>query len=133
MTQVGAPKHAPIPIGDIAAPPFRRLPDPPTLFARRAGRLRTLAEGHELRPYLLFLARLNDAQYYLLDGLPAVDLPADDARARAREFGMPPLDRSRFTADVAFGATWERLLALAGSIEMPDTARAALARVRSAD
>src|SRR5215470_7580521 len=118
MTQVGAPKHDPIPIGDIAAPAFARLPDPSTLFARRAERLRALGESHELRPYLLFLARLNDAQHHLQDGLPAAELPSEETRERARAFGMPPLDRSRFTADSAFEAAWERLLALAGGIEM---------------
>ncbi len=36
MTQVGTPKHDPIPIGEIAKPPFARLPDPSAMFARRA-------------------------------------------------------------------------------------------------
>jgi FdhE protein len=46
---------------------------------------------------------------------------------------MPPLDRSRFTANSAFDATLERFLALASNIDMPDTARAALSRVTQAD
>jgi len=133
MSQVGAPKHDPIPIGEIAAPAFARVPDPSTMFAVRAGRLRTLANGHELRPYLTFLARLNDAQHYLQEGLPPVELPTADALARAREFAMPPLDRSRFTADVAFETTWQRFLALLDGVEMPDAARGAVMRVRSAD
>src|SRR5262245_13211675 len=120
MSQVGAPKHDPIPIGEIAAPPFARVPDPLTMFAVRAGRLRTLAAGHELRPYLTLLARVNDAQHYVLDGLPPVELPAAEALARAREFAMPPLDRTRFTTDVAFEVTWQRFLALLDGIEMPD-------------
>jgi len=133
MTQVGAPKHDPIPIGDIAKPPFARLSDPLRTFAGRAERLKALAGGHELRSYLLFLAGLNEAQHRLQDGLPVVELPAEDARTRAREFGMPPLDRSRFTTDVAFEATWQRLLANADGVEMPDAARLALGRVGAAD
>ena len=50
MSKAGAAGHDPIPIGDIAAPPFVRLPDPFTLFATRSLRFRTLAEGHQLAP-----------------------------------------------------------------------------------
>lgn len=133
MSQVGAPKHDPIPIGEIAKPPFVRLPDPRSLFAGRAQRLLALADGHELRPYLLFLAGLCSAQHRIQDGLPAVEGPSADVLARAREFGMPALDRSRFTADCACNATLSRLLAAAEGIAMPEAARAALIRTTSAD
>ena len=46
---------------------------------------------------------------------------------------MPPLDRMRFVPDKAMDATWERLLALAAGISMPDNARTALDRVSAAD
>jgi FdhE protein len=133
MSGVGAPRHDPIPIGKIAEPPFVRLPDPTTLFDARSGRFRLLSEGHALAPYLRFLASLSDVQHRLQDGLAEPQMPAADARERAREFGMPPLDRSRFTADVAFAATFERLLALAGGIDMPEPARAAFGRATDAD
>jgi FdhE protein len=133
MTQVGAPRHDPIPIGDIAAPPFVRLPEPDGLFARRAERFRTLAEGHELKPYLLFLGDLCAVQHGIQDGLPAAELPAPDVIARAREHGMPPLDRGRFTADAAWDLTLDRLLAAIDTCEMPAAAKAALHNVRGAD
>jgi FdhE protein len=133
MTQVGTTKHDPIPIGEIAKPPFARLPDPAAMFARRAERLRVLADGHELHSYLLFLADLCDAQHRLQPGLPDAELPAADAIARARQFNMPPLDRSRFAHDAAFDAVWERLMAMAGGIAMPEGARVALERVAAAD
>jgi FdhE protein len=133
MTQVGTPKHDPIPIGEVAKPPFVRLPDPATMFGRRAQRLKTLADGHELRSYLLFLAELSEAKHRLQDGLPDVESPAADAIARAREFGMPPLDRVRFAGDTAMEVTWERLIAMADGIAMPDAARLALGRVKAAD
>jgi len=133
MTQVGAPRHDPIPIGDIAAPPFVRLPEPDSLFARRAERFRKLAGNHELRPYLLFLADLCAVQHGIQDGLPTAELPPPDVIARAREYGMPPLDRDRFTADAAWDATLDRLLAAIGTCEMPAPARAALHHVRAAD
>jgi FdhE protein len=46
---------------------------------------------------------------------------------------MPPLDRTRFTADAALDATLDRLLALAATIDMPDNARAAIERASGAD
>jgi FdhE protein len=133
MTQVGSSKHAPNPIGEIAKPPFACLPDPKTLFARRSERLRVLAEGHDLRPYLWFLAGLTGAQHRVQEDLPAVEPPNEEARVRAREFGMPPLDRLRFAADAAFDATFERFLPLANALEMPAPARRAIERVHLAD
>ena len=133
MSKVGAPRHDPIPIGEIAAPPFCRLPDPITLFAERTHRLRALAQGHELAPYLRFLGDLTEAQYRIQDDLPDPEMPDPEAHKRAREFGMPPLDRNRFTAGPAYEATLERLLALAATITMPPVAAAARARVAAAD
>src|ERR1700730_7937608 len=133
MSKAGAAGHDPIPIGEIAAPPFARLPDPLTLFATRSLRFRTLAEGHQLGPYLLFLAAISECQHRIQKDLPEPDLPAEDARARAREHAMPPLDRARFAADAALDATLDRLLALAATIDMPDNARAAIERARNAD
>lgn len=133
MSSVGAPRHDPVPIGAIAEPPFARLPDPHTLFDARAARCRALADGHALAPYLLFLAALSDSQHRVQDALPEPDMPAGDERERSRAFAMPPLDRGRFTADAAFDATLDRLLALAGDIDMPEAARAALTRTGGAE
>jgi FdhE protein len=133
MSSVGAPRHEPIPIGEIAEPPFARLPDPKTLFQTRADRFRRLLEGHGLAPYLRFLAALSDAQHRLQDGLAAPDMPAADVRERSRAFGMPPLDRNAFNPDAAFHTTFERLLSLAREIEMPAEAGAAVARTTNAD
>jgi FdhE protein len=132
MTQVSSSKHAPIPVGEIAKPPFARLPDPNTLFAHRSERLRVLAEGHELRPYLSFLAGLTGVQHRVLEDLPSVEPPNEEARARARDFSMPPLDRLRFTTDAAFDAAFERFLPLVDALEMPAPAYRAIERVRLA-
>lgn len=133
MSKIDAPRHDPVPIGEVSAPPFARLPDPLTVFAQRTQRLRVLAGGNELSPYLLFLASLTEAQYRIQDDLPLPEMPDADALARAREFGTPPLDRSRFTSDVAFEATIDRLLSLAPAIAMPPAAGAALGRVLADD
>jgi FdhE protein len=133
MSDIGAPRHDPVPIGEIATPPFVRLPDPTILFRNRADRFRLLANTHHLRPYLLFLADLADIQHSIQHGLAAPDVPPEDARERAREFGMPPLDRSRFVIEPVFETTLDRLFDGATAISMPDTARAALLAARDAD
>jgi FdhE protein len=133
MTQVGTPQHDPIPIGEIAKPPFAKLPNPAAMFARRAERLKSLASAHELRSYLIFLADLSEAQHRIQDGLPNPEGVDANAAVRARQFGMPPLDRPRFTRDAVFDAAWERFVAFADGIAMPERARLALLRVKAGD
>jgi FdhE protein len=133
MSKTGAIKPDPTMIGNVAEPPFVRLPDPATVFTTRAERFEALAEGHQLGAYLRFLGRLSDCQHRLQDGLPDPDMPAEDVRSRAREHAMPPLDRGHFTSDAALDATFDRLFALTAEIDMPDSARAALLRVGAAD
>jgi FdhE protein len=133
MAKVDAPRHEPIPIGEVTTPPFARLPEPRTMFARRAERFRALASGHELKPYLAFLAELSAVQHSIQDGLAAPELPAAGAIALARQHAMPPLDRSRFTADTACEAALSRLLASAAPLDMPAPAKAALLKLRGAD
>jgi FdhE protein len=133
MSKPGSPRHDPVPIGEVAAPPFARLPEPLTLFAARSLRFRVLAEGHELGPYLLFLAALSECQHRIQKDLPEPGLPADSMRAQAREHGMPPLDRTRFAADAALNASLDRFLALVATIDMPNNARAAIERANGAN
>lgn len=126
MSRKGAPRHDPVPIGDVVAPPFVRLPDPASLFSVRAARFRTVAHGHELAPYLIFLADLADVQQAVLDGLPDVEMPDAAMLERARIGAMPPLDRTRLPAMSAFEVTLDRLLEAASDIAMPTAGRAAL-------
>jgi FdhE protein len=133
MAKTDAPQRDMTSIGEVANPPFVRLPDPLLLFSTRAARFRYLAEGHDLKSYLLFLAGIADAQHGAQQSLPAPELPEADALNRAREFGMPAFDRARFVPDPVFEQTLERVLALAEAIDMPEAAAAALARLRGAD
>lgn len=129
MSKIDASRHDPVPIGEIADPPFVRLPDPSTLFQVRAERFRGLATKSELAPFLHFLADISACQHHLQDGLPPVDLPTDEDRERARAHEMPPHDRSRFVADDAFDATLNGFLQTASLIDMPASATTALAHV----
>ena len=131
--QIGAPHHDAAPIGDIAAPPFALLPDPATLFARRAERFRALAAMSELGPYLLFLAQLSAAQHAIQKGLSAPQPLSDEARERAREFAMPPLDRAGFVIDDVFRETFRRLLEAAARIAAPAETCAARERLTRID
>jgi FdhE protein len=131
MAKTDAPQRDMTSIGEVANPAFVRLPEPLTLFHGRAARFRYVAEGHDLKPYLLFLAGIADAQHRAQVGLPAPAVPEPDALKPARDFGMPALDRTRFAPDPTFEQTLERLLA-ATDFEMPEEAKAALDRVRNA-
>jgi FdhE protein len=92
-----------------------------------------LSQGHDLEPYLRFMAGLGEAQHQCQDSLPEPDRPTAEALERARGFAMPPIDRSNFTADQALDATFDRLFVLAAGIEMPAQARLALERVTQID
>lgn len=132
MSDAGSPSPGQI-LGEIANPPFVRLPDPRTHFRLRAQRFAVLSQSHDLAPYLRFMAELAEAQHQCQEGAPEPEAPTQEARERARAFAMPPLDRGKVTVDPAFDATFDRLLALVAEIEMPAEARGALDRVRGLD
>lgn len=133
MTQLGAPGHDAVPIGDVVAPPFARVPDPDALFPRRAARFAALAAAHDLSPYLTFLAGIATVQAEILPGLPDPVPPHAEALARSREFGMPALDRSRFAEDPACRETLRAFFAGARALAMPAEARAALDEIATAE
>ncbi len=120
-------------IGGVSKAPFVRLPDPGSLFARRAARFRALAEASELAPYLHFLGAIADCQAAILPGLPSPTPPDSAVIERSREFGMPPLDRGAFKADTALNVTFAKLFEAFATIEKPPAAADALAHVHGLD
>ena len=68
------------------------LPVTSTLFADRAARFASLAEGNSLGDWLAFLGQLSRAQQNALPLASTVVLPAPEQLALAREHAMPPLD-----------------------------------------
>ena len=120
----------PTAIGGVVVPPFARLPDPEAVFLKRSLRLRAYADHSDLKPFLLFLAGIADAQASIVAALPPVEPPDAEALARARDHAMPPLDRAALAPDAAFDATFEALFDAAAKVEQPEEARAALARIR---
>lgn len=133
MSQFGGPGGDAVPIGDIVAPPLARLPQPEALFRRRSERFAVLAAGHELGPYLAFLAAIAKTQAEILPGLPEPERPSDEARERSRAHAMPPLDRARLPEDPACRETLRLFIAEAARIEMPADAREALDELARAE
>lgn len=78
-------------IGEIAETQYAVLPDPSKLFQVRSQRLRTLAAGHVLEPYLSFAAAVAEAQHEIQTGLPAPVLPPPDIIREALANGLPPI------------------------------------------
>lgn len=128
MSQIGTPPagHDPVPIGEVSAPPFARVPDLDALFRDRAARLREAAQGHALAPYLDFVAGIAEAQDRIRRTLPQPVLPEAGALARAHEFGMPALDRATLLQRDLCIETLRRCFAAISDITMPDAARRAL-------
>jgi FdhE protein len=133
MTDPGSIAPSPASIGRIPAPPFVRLPDPRRQFEARGQRLAFLAQTSTLAPYLHFIAGIAAAQHAIQDDLPEPVLPPADDIDRAREFGMPPLDRNRIELDDALSATLSRLFDAVGKLAKPAEAQAALERVSAAE
>jgi FdhE protein len=132
MSEVGGPKLGLMNIGEEAKPPFAVLPDPRAVFADRARRFRALAPGHELGPYLEFLAKLCEAQRDIQADLSPVRLPARNAIGRALEHGMPPIARGIFKPDHVTAATLDRLLECLAGSEVRGPTAAAISALRTA-
>lgn len=132
MTTKGAVAD-PINIGNVAQPPFVRLPDVMPLFGRRAERLRSLAAGNALAEYLNFMAALTDAQAVALRGLPAGTLPGSADIAFSHENKLPLLDRVTWRRDASWLAALDGILESLAAGAMPAAARAALNGLKQMD
>ena len=128
MSDVGTPKQGLMNIGDEAKPPFAVLPNPQTLFKSRALRFRELAIGHELAPYLQFLARLTTAQHDAISNLPDTAMPLPASAKTALDHAMPPLHGAAGAAD-AIRAVLNRL----GDTDLPVATKDAVVAVGSMD
>jgi FdhE protein len=131
MTDIGAPKGF-MNIGEEARPPYAVLPDVSSLFETRARRFEALAPGHELGPYLKFLAAVAHAQNDILQDLPQAPLPPHDHIARSLAHGMPPLSRALFEPDAVAMATVDGLLHALAGVAAPRETASAIADLRAA-
>ncbi|MBK1674956.1 formate dehydrogenase accessory protein FdhE [Ectothiorhodospira shaposhnikovii] len=112
--------------GPGTPPPFLKLPDPGSLFTRRAERFQVLAQDHPVEAFLLFMAALAQAQHRLVETLTGT---APDTLPRPTPRGLPfP------AADLPDIRHWQPgLRSLLEEIEpsAPAPTRAAIRRLRS--
>ncbi len=120
-------------IGNVADAPFVRLPDLKHLFERRARRLRQLAEGHTLAPFLTFMADLALAQHAALEAMPPGILPAAGDLALLREHRTAPLDHQTWRRDPSWRQALAHLLERLGAAPMPEAASQARAELVQLD
>ena len=112
--------------------PRIRLPDPALVFARRAARLRQLADGSALGDYLQFLAALVDAQHAALAHLSVLP-PEKTHIERSDEHGMPPIQASTWPRAQQWRETLESLCAaLASQSGFPSGVSEAISMIRGA-
>ena len=112
-------------------PAFR--PVAADVFAECGARLRTLAAGHALEPYLRFAASLCIAQDEVLRSTPELPVPDEHTLAHCHEHGLPALSVDGHRRDRAWR---DGLGQLAGRVDragLPAQAAGVLSRLRSAD
>ncbi|WP_137927018.1 formate dehydrogenase accessory protein FdhE [Cupriavidus sp. 2SB] len=102
-----------------------RLPDRAEIFAARAARLRQLAPGSAIGPYLLLMAHVADAQHAVAQSLD-VPLPSHADIARATEHCMPLLD----APDISLRGADALFAHIAAHADAPELA-APIARLQS--
>src|SRR5258708_2084334 len=116
--------------------PRIRLPDPASLFVRRAQRLRVLAEGHSLGDYLRLMAALADGQQVALDALRSAMVSEEFAQQLGRqielahEHRMPLLQSAGWPRQERWRAILNALCAsLAGAPGFPAGVRSVCERI----
>jgi FdhE protein len=106
-------------LGEAAKPPFAVIPDPASLFFNRSNRFAALAPGHQLAPYLSFLAALTRAQHEIERDLAPAALPPFERIGQALEHGMAPLAKAQLEPDPMIELTLARFLDRLADTEAP--------------
>jgi FdhE protein len=109
------------------------LPVPADVFSERAERLKTLAIGNALEPYLRFAAALSLAQAEVLRSLPDLPVPDEHALMKCREHGLPALSVDGHRRDPVWRIALAKLTDRLDADTLPTRAADVVKRVRSAD
>ncbi|NOT70504.1 MAG: formate dehydrogenase accessory protein FdhE [Hyphomicrobium sp.] len=128
MTETSGSNQGLLNIGEQAKPPVAVLPAPSALFKSRAVRLAALAPGHDLEPYLRFLARLTEAQHAAAAALPAANGPLETVTRN----DVPPLADARDTCSDEARAAITSVLDHLGEADLPEAAVSAIRSLRAA-
>lgn len=129
----GAVPPEPMSIGEVATPPFAVLPKPQFIFEQRQKRFEALAPGHQLEPYLKFLAALCKAQHAVQGEIPAPPLPKSERLEAAFRNSMPPLAIGNVELDAEFDECFGRLLAAFDLADPTPQTMSAIEKAKSLD
>jgi FdhE protein len=121
-------RKEPVPLGEFAEPSFVRLPEPETLFGERAQRLKALAAGHTLSPYLTFLGEIATIQHQLAATLPLVPPHLIAVPEDITDAAHPPLDRTRFMVNEPVIHAADALFSRLKEVALPAQAQDAIER-----
>lgn len=130
MTETESP-FGPRNIGEESIPPFAIPPDPAVLFKKRAARIKALAPGHVLEPYLKFVAEIIEAQHDIRTSLSGAALVSAEQVRQSVRHGLPPLARIGLPreAEVEGVDFLLQFLKRLKSVEMPQEAHGAVERL----
>jgi FdhE protein len=127
MSTIQPPEQIPNP----TEPPRVIVAQGTSIFADRARRFATLADGHALRDWLRLLGRLSLAQHQALQSLPVVPLPDGEALRGARAHAMPPLPAQHWPRDPAWRGALRTIIDAVGE-GAPEATRRSLAELAAA-
>jgi FdhE protein len=117
------PRAGPEPIAPDAGAQasYLRLPEPDGLFDRRQRRLRSLAPGHAMGEFLMFVATLATAQHRASRLIKGLEAPDTERLSDSAKPGVPLLAASNWARDRAW---LEALHAILDELEseLPDSA-----------
>ena len=120
-----------LPRESIGQPDAVVLPDPATVFKRRAERLLVLAVAHPMADWLRFLALIAEAQQKGYDAVAMA--PAGLPRMADQADGMPPIPAESTCPDASFNAILSHIIAAVGHPSIPEVARSVLANLATLD
>jgi len=110
--------------GEEGNAPYAVLPNPSKLYRTRCKRLRSLAPGHALEPYLSFAANATEAQHDIQAGLPEPVLPPLDQMREALANELPPIGPAAIDLGEEAETILSRLLErLRGGLLTPEARR----------
>jgi FdhE protein len=106
-------------IGQAAAEEFARPPLPELLFARRAGRVAALAEGHPAAGFLRLMSRLFAAQAEACEAGGEVEPISEATIAKAAEHRMPLVSPSLWTPTKTYRAALRSIVEQIDKSDLP--------------
>jgi FdhE protein len=116
-----------------AQAPFVRLPNPDSLFLRRADRFDRIALSRQPKDFFVFMGILARAQEAAVRRLNLLDSPAPSEIERRRAAGLPPLAAASIKLGVSWQAAFTGILRELAGAALPAQTNSAIERARQLD